>query len=203
MGLYFLFPCSATYSVSHSDTWFKLLPLKSCTGKPRAFVWKTIGRWLVRWEALVRQVLTSYSVLWCHRGIIKGVCCCEPWINLNCTWRGVDHVTAGGGPDVPCVLRHLHGPGPAVMQPQLLQGLSEALLGNVFTRVSGVQEKSHQVQSPHQPGSEKRLWGSAAGQEHAGGRGTGGEHQLCPPRGEVETVLSGRPAGDLCRVSVV
>ena len=58
---------------------------------------------------------------------------------------------------MPHLLRHLHRPCPAVMQPQLLQELSEALLGDWATRVSGVQEKSLKVQRSLQSGSEKRL----------------------------------------------
>lgn len=70
------------------------------------------------------------------------------------------------------------------MQPQLLQELSEALLGNWAARVSGVQEESLQVQRSLQSGSEKRLWSCAAGQETEFTAG-GGQDELQPARGEV------------------
>lgn len=85
------------------------------------------------------------------------------------------------------------------MQPQLLQKLSEEVLGHRFTWVPSVQEKSLQVQRPLQFGSEKCLWSCSAGQEteFADGR----EDEVQRARGEAKTLLSGWQAADVRGVS--
>lgn len=132
------------------------------------------------------------------RGNIKDFCCFELWIYLTL----LDHVTTRGGSHMSSLLWHLYGPCFAVMQPQLLQGLSEALLGPGLTWMSRMQEKNHQVQSSLQSGSEKCLWGRSAGQE-AEFNVRGGEDELQSTRGEAETLLSGWQTAHLCGVSVI